>query len=639
MEKYEKISTLYKTNEVEVLKCRNIQTNSLCCIKTLPVNSLDDMAYMTQEVMNLYSLKKYPYFVEFLEHFFMGKQKQVEKICIVTEFCEKGDLGRDLSLRQLHNNGYKEPDLLHHIQFLLAGFKKLQKSQIFHRDIKPENIFISNDGKLKIGDLGSSNIRNDPTQTIIGSPIYMSPEVRRNFQLFQSGNIGPRVNYDAARSDMWSLGLTFLFMISNTNVKEFMSSNRLEECVNQRLKNIVDPIYAEMLGKMLQVEPLKRPDFVEIEEWLKLEIEKKNKKKENIIEDIEREYSFLSIDDAPQDGEFLYSKLTSRNSLQLDFHENSKKGKRPSSPDQRIETRDQIIPILPSGYQSVGDEIFDREAKSRIQLPRQSQKLENKLTPLIHMGSPPLKSVPEIAPIKIHSKPSNALNEKQQIRHSQTYEEEKIPHISQIRSLPQKPSENCSFCNTPGKTIPCYNCNALVHLYCLGKLATSCGNCSSPYNYSLYNLPCERCNTFFNVTSVQLCNHQFCPDCQLFETTCNYCFQFELISPTGALKELVNLNCHFCFNPFQVHKTVYTCTFDKYAICSTCKSFTHPGSCISNDKSTECICYTCYNSASKPLKSYIYSCPTCNLYKCLVCGHALLETSHTNCVFLYTQPK
>ena len=75
---------------------------------------------------------------------------------MVTEYYPKGDLGKDLEQRYKSNNPYSENELIEHIQHLLAGFAKLQKNNISHRDIKPENIFISNDNKLKIGDLGSS---------------------------------------------------------------------------------------------------------------------------------------------------------------------------------------------------------------------------------------------------------------------------------------------------------------------------------------------------------------------------------------------------------------------------------------------------------------------------------------------------
>jgi NIMA (never in mitosis gene a)-related kinase len=72
----------------------------------------------------------------------------------------------------------------------------MHSKRIMHRDLKPANIFISNEGDLKIGDLGLS--RQLSSQTFeafsrVGTPLYMSPEV-----LMGKG-------YDW-KSDVWSMG-------------------------------------------------------------------------------------------------------------------------------------------------------------------------------------------------------------------------------------------------------------------------------------------------------------------------------------------------------------------------------------------------------------------------------------------------
>lgn len=56
----------------------------------------------------------------------------------------------------------------------------LQKYNIMHRDVKPDNILFHN-GVLKLGDFGFCKILGDTvarvTETMIGSPIYMAPEI------------------------------------------------------------------------------------------------------------------------------------------------------------------------------------------------------------------------------------------------------------------------------------------------------------------------------------------------------------------------------------------------------------------------------------------------------------------------------
>lgn len=48
-----------------------------------------------------------------------------------------------------------------------------------HRDLKPDNIFLHN-GKAKLGDFGfckTLKAEENMTKTMLGSPIYMAPEI------------------------------------------------------------------------------------------------------------------------------------------------------------------------------------------------------------------------------------------------------------------------------------------------------------------------------------------------------------------------------------------------------------------------------------------------------------------------------
>lgn len=57
----------------------------------------------------------------------------------------------------------------------------MHDKRIMHRDLKPANIFIASDGTLKVGDLGLGRIFSSETieaYSKVGTPLYMSPEVR-----------------------------------------------------------------------------------------------------------------------------------------------------------------------------------------------------------------------------------------------------------------------------------------------------------------------------------------------------------------------------------------------------------------------------------------------------------------------------
>lgn len=84
---------------------------------------------------------------------------------------------------------------------LRAGFEVLFEEKILHRDLKPSNILFHN-GVVKIADFGfcKEMMENDMAQTMVGSPIYMAPEILK-------GSV-----YDH-RADIWSLGVILYEMM------------------------------------------------------------------------------------------------------------------------------------------------------------------------------------------------------------------------------------------------------------------------------------------------------------------------------------------------------------------------------------------------------------------------------------------
>lgn len=78
----------------------------------------------------------------------------------------------------------------------------LVKNNIMHRDIKPSNILLHN-GVLKLADFGFCKPLKDArdlSQTMLGSPIYMAPEILKG-ELY------------TINADIWSLGVVLYEML------------------------------------------------------------------------------------------------------------------------------------------------------------------------------------------------------------------------------------------------------------------------------------------------------------------------------------------------------------------------------------------------------------------------------------------
>lgn len=110
-----------------------------------------------------------------------------------------------IDLTYLLNNKYiykKSNECLFYFVNIIIILEQLRKDNIIHRDIKPANIMIQSNGYLKLIDFGLSKKAYDYTYTIIGSPLFIAPEIIKGHGYGRS-------------CDYWSVGITIFYMFFN----------------------------------------------------------------------------------------------------------------------------------------------------------------------------------------------------------------------------------------------------------------------------------------------------------------------------------------------------------------------------------------------------------------------------------------
>ncbi|XP_010634933.1 serine/threonine-protein kinase Nek3 isoform X2 [Fukomys damarensis] len=132
---------------------------------------------------------KHPNIVAFKESF-----EAEGHLYIVMEYCDGGDLMQ--KIKQQKGKLFPEDMILNWFTQMCLGVNHIHKKRVLHRDIKSKNVFLTQSGKVKLGDFGSARLLSSPMAfacTYVGTPYYVPPEIWENL---------PYNN----KSDIWSLG-------------------------------------------------------------------------------------------------------------------------------------------------------------------------------------------------------------------------------------------------------------------------------------------------------------------------------------------------------------------------------------------------------------------------------------------------
>ena len=173
------------------------------------------------------------------------------------EYCDGGDLDK-LILKNKNTRKFIDENLIWDIaiQTLKALDYLHNDKKVLHRDIKPSNIFLDKNYNIKLGDFGlSRKFFTSYVKTILGTPLYMSPEILDNKQYND-------------KADIWALGCS-IYELASFNPPHYASNQRALKIKvqNEPIKRI-DKKYSDDLWnfiyKMLTYDYNYRPSTKEL---------------------------------------------------------------------------------------------------------------------------------------------------------------------------------------------------------------------------------------------------------------------------------------------------------------------------------------------------------------------------------------
>ncbi len=209
-----------------VYRARNTLTNRTVALKLLDPELARDPQFVERflrEAKNAAKLKQHENIVEAYDF-----GEEAGQYYFVMEFIK----GRSLAEILLQKNKLEEHTALTITRQVARALQHANRFSIIHRDIKPENILISQDGVVKLCDLGlakdtSQDCYKTSDGVSLGTASYIAPE-----QASASKNLDIRV-------DIYSLGITLYQMLTGELPFDGPNSRKI---ANQHISRELPPL-------------------------------------------------------------------------------------------------------------------------------------------------------------------------------------------------------------------------------------------------------------------------------------------------------------------------------------------------------------------------------------------------------------
>lgn len=208
----------------------------------------EDLKAIGDEIVALQTLD-HPNIVKYVESF-----EDSRFMFIVTKFCEGTTLGHQIK----NQRTFSEHETAIILKQLTSAIEYCHSLKVSHRDIKPDNIMIDSGLNVVLIDFGLSKLNSkNRFKSVIGSPLYMSPEVYNG-------------KYNN-KCDIWSLGVLAYHLISGRHpfmgdtveeVQKNAQTGTLE--FSEEIWETVSPSWKDLLECMIVVDSKSRYSATEV---------------------------------------------------------------------------------------------------------------------------------------------------------------------------------------------------------------------------------------------------------------------------------------------------------------------------------------------------------------------------------------